>query len=44
MASEEDGASGGAAGMEPLQDGRAGCADSGSESGSDSTSLSVSSE
>uniref|UniRef100_A0A803YAD7 Protein inturned n=1 Tax=Meleagris gallopavo TaxID=9103 RepID=A0A803YAD7_MELGA len=44
MASEEDGASGGAAGMEPLQDGRAGCADSGSESGSDSTSLSVSSD
>ena len=44
MASEGDGASGVAVGVEPLQGGSTGCADTGSESGSDSTSLSASSE
>eukprot|EP00076_Gallus_gallus_P040625 XP_025006163.1 protein inturned isoform X2 [Gallus gallus] len=44
MASEGDGASGVAVGVEPLQGGSTGCADTGSESGSDSTSLSASSD
>ncbi|XP_072191409.1 protein inturned isoform X3 [Excalfactoria chinensis] len=44
MASEGNGASGAAAGGEPLQGGSAGCADTGSESGSDGTALSASSD